>query len=167
MAAGEAFGIAPYGPEALGVMRIEKGHVAGNELNGQTTARDLGLGRMVAPGKDFIGARDGRAPGAHRSRPAAPGRAAPGRTAASRLRAGAHFIRRGAPATIAQRPGLRDLGRVLADASGSWIGLGFLARGAERIGERVRAVDPSAAAMCWWRYAIRVFVDPEGARLRV
>ena len=38
MEAGDDFGIAPYGTEALGVMRIEKGHVAGNELNGQTTA---------------------------------------------------------------------------------------------------------------------------------
>ena len=36
-------------------MRIEKGHVAGNELNGQTTARDLGLGRMMSTKKDFIG----------------------------------------------------------------------------------------------------------------
>ena len=44
MAAGAAFGVVPYGTEALGVMRIEKGHVAGNELNGTTTAADLGLG---------------------------------------------------------------------------------------------------------------------------
>ncbi|MGG2362152.1 aminomethyltransferase, partial [Salmonella enterica] len=36
MEAGAAHGIVPYGTEALGVMRIEKGHVAGNELNGQT-----------------------------------------------------------------------------------------------------------------------------------
>ena len=36
MAAGAEFGITPYGTEALGVMRIEKGHVAGNEINGQT-----------------------------------------------------------------------------------------------------------------------------------
>jgi sarcosine oxidase subunit alpha len=43
MTAGEEFGITPYGTEALGVMRIEKGHVAGNEINGQLTARDLGL----------------------------------------------------------------------------------------------------------------------------
>ena len=50
-----AFGIAPYGTEALGVMRIEKGHVAGNEINGQTTAHDLGLGSMVSAKKDFIG----------------------------------------------------------------------------------------------------------------
>ncbi|MGJ5242168.1 sarcosine oxidase subunit alpha family protein, partial [Bradyrhizobium oligotrophicum] len=38
MEAGAEFGITPYGTEALGVMRIEKGHVAGNEINGTTTA---------------------------------------------------------------------------------------------------------------------------------
>ena len=38
MQAGEEFGIAPYGIEALSIMRIEKGHVAGGELNGTTTA---------------------------------------------------------------------------------------------------------------------------------
>ena len=41
MAAGAAFDIVPYGMEALGVLRIEKGHVAGPELDGRTTARDL------------------------------------------------------------------------------------------------------------------------------
>ena len=49
------FGVTPYGTEALGVMRIEKGHVAGHELNGQTTARDLGLGKMMSTKKDYIG----------------------------------------------------------------------------------------------------------------
>ena len=38
MQAGEEFGITPYGIEALSIMRIEKGHVAGGELNGTTTA---------------------------------------------------------------------------------------------------------------------------------
>ena len=38
MKAGEEFDIVPYGTEALGVMRIEKGHAAGNELNGTTSA---------------------------------------------------------------------------------------------------------------------------------
>ncbi len=55
MAAGAEFGITPYGTEALGVMRIEKGHVSGNELSGQTTARDLGFGRMASTKKDYIG----------------------------------------------------------------------------------------------------------------
>ncbi len=55
MKAGEEFDAVPYGVEALGVMRIEKGHAAGNELNGQTTALNLGLGRMVSKKKDSIG----------------------------------------------------------------------------------------------------------------
>ena len=55
MAGGRGYGITPYGIEALGVMRIEKGHPAGGELNGQTTARDLGLGAHDVAKKDFIG----------------------------------------------------------------------------------------------------------------
>ncbi|WP_292454566.1 sarcosine oxidase subunit alpha family protein, partial [Mesorhizobium sp.] len=55
MIAGKPFGVTPYGTEALGVMRIEKGHVAGPELNGTTTAGDLGLGKMMSTKKDFIG----------------------------------------------------------------------------------------------------------------
>lgn len=56
MDAGREFDVTPYGTEALGVMRIEKGHAAGNELNGQTTALNLGMGRMVSDKKDSIGA---------------------------------------------------------------------------------------------------------------
>ena len=41
--------------KALGVMRIEKGHAAGPELNGQTSAYDLGMGGMISGKKDFIG----------------------------------------------------------------------------------------------------------------
>ena len=55
VAAGEDLGVVPYGMEALGTMRIEKGHVAGAELNGTTTAHDLGLGRMMSAQKDYIG----------------------------------------------------------------------------------------------------------------
>ncbi|MEC7205950.1 MAG: sarcosine oxidase subunit alpha, partial [Pseudomonadota bacterium] len=55
MKAGEEFDIVPYGTEALGVMRIEKGHAAGNELNGTTSALNLGMGRMVSKKKDSIG----------------------------------------------------------------------------------------------------------------
>lgn len=55
MALGAADGITPYGLEALGNMRIEKGHVAGAELDGRTTAADLGLGKMLSGKKDFIG----------------------------------------------------------------------------------------------------------------
>ena len=53
--AGEEFDAVVYGTETLGVMRIEKGHVAGNELNGQSTALNMGLGKMVSKKKDAIG----------------------------------------------------------------------------------------------------------------
>ena len=55
MEAGKKFDIVPYGLEALSTLRIEKGHVAGPELNGRTTAADLGLGGMVSGKKPFIG----------------------------------------------------------------------------------------------------------------
>ncbi|MCJ8311206.1 MAG: aminomethyltransferase family protein, partial [Hyphomicrobiales bacterium] len=55
MAAGEEFGIVPYGLEALSTLRIEKGHVAGPELNGRTTPHDLGLSGMVSSKKNFVG----------------------------------------------------------------------------------------------------------------
>ena len=50
---GQPLDITPYGTEALGVMRIEKGHPAGNELNGQTSAHHLGMGKMLNPNKEF------------------------------------------------------------------------------------------------------------------
>jgi methylglutamate dehydrogenase subunit C len=55
MQAGAEFEINPYGVEALSIMRIEKGHVAGGELNGTTTAADLGLGKLMSTKKDYIG----------------------------------------------------------------------------------------------------------------
>ncbi len=57
MKAGEELGAVAYGTEALGNMRIEKGHVAGPELDGRTTADDLNLGKMMSTKKDFIGKR--------------------------------------------------------------------------------------------------------------
>jgi len=53
--AAEALGGGPYGLEALNVLRIEKGFLTHAEMHGRTTAGDLGLGRMIAVGKDCIG----------------------------------------------------------------------------------------------------------------
>ena len=53
--AGKPHGMVPYGLEALGTMRIEKGHVTGAEIDGRTTARDLHLGWMLSKKKPFIG----------------------------------------------------------------------------------------------------------------
>ncbi len=101
---GEPLGVVAYGTEALGVMRIEKGHAAGNELNGQTTAADLGLGRMVSQKKDCIGNVLSRRPGlSDPHRPRLVGFMPVDRTA--RLRAGAHFVGAGRSVTTVNDQG--------------------------------------------------------------
>ncbi len=44
-----------YGLEALGALRIEKGHVTGAELDGRVTIEDAGLGKMASANKSYIG----------------------------------------------------------------------------------------------------------------
>ena len=58
-AAGEPFGIMPYGTEALHVLRAEKGFIIiGQETDGSVSPTDLGLGWAVSKAKpDFIGKR--------------------------------------------------------------------------------------------------------------
>ena len=53
--AASPLGIKPYGLEALASLRIEKGHVAGLELDHRNTLDDLGLGKMAGKEKDYIG----------------------------------------------------------------------------------------------------------------
>jgi sarcosine oxidase subunit alpha len=163
MAAGAEFDITPYGTEALGVMRIEKGHIAGNEINGQLTARDLGLGRMMSTRKDYIGrVMAQRLALVEADRPALVGFQPVDRSA--RLRAGAHFIPVGAAATAEN-----DEGHMTSVAFSPmlkcWVGLGVLARGPQRIGERVRAYDPVRNGDVEVEICNPVFFDPEGARL--
>jgi sarcosine oxidase subunit alpha len=163
MRAGAPFGITPYGTEALGVLRIEKGHVAGNELNGQTTARDLGLGKMLSSKKDFIGrlmAKREALNAADRPsfvgfKPVDP---------AERLRAGAHFIGIGNAAVMENDEGYMT-SVAYSPHRDHWIGLGLIRGGSARIGERVRAYDPVRKGDIVVEICSPVFVDPEGARL--
>jgi sarcosine oxidase subunit alpha len=165
MTAGAEFDVVPYGTEALGVMRIEKGHAAGNELNGQTTARDLGLGRMVSASKDAIGAVLSRRPELNREdglrlmgfRPVDP---------AAAFGAGTHFLARGAAATTANDEGWMS-SVAFSPTLGHFIGLGFIRRGEARVGEIVRAADPLRGRETEVEIVPPHFVDPEGARLRV
>ena len=53
--AADSLGIKPYGLEALASLRIEKGHVAGADLDHRNTLDDLGLGKMAGKEKDYIG----------------------------------------------------------------------------------------------------------------
>jgi methylglutamate dehydrogenase subunit C len=53
--AGQSLGMRPYGLEALASLRIEKGHVAGLELDHRNTLDDLGLGKMAGKDKAYVG----------------------------------------------------------------------------------------------------------------
>ncbi len=56
-AAGQPYGITPYGTEAMHVLRAEKGYfIVGQETDGTVTPLDLGLDWMVAD-KEFVGRR--------------------------------------------------------------------------------------------------------------
>jgi sarcosine oxidase subunit alpha len=55
IATGKPLGLKPYGLEALASLRIEKGHVAGLELDHRNTLDDLGLGKMAGKEKDYVG----------------------------------------------------------------------------------------------------------------
>ncbi|MFS8037907.1 sarcosine oxidase subunit alpha family protein [Xanthobacter sp. AM11] len=164
MAAGEPFGITPYGTEALGVMRIEKGHVSGNELSGRTSARDLGLGRMASTRKDHIGRVMAARPGiADPDRPALVGLRPVDRGA--RLRAGAILLSPGAAPTTANDEGYIT-SVAFSPTLGHAIGLGLLKRGPARLGETVRAYDPVRGGDMAVEVCSPAFVDPEGEKQR-
>ena len=163
MKAGEEFGAVAYGTEALGVMRVEKGHVAGNELNGQSTALNMGLGKMVSKKKDAIGmvlsqreamvAGDGlRLVGV---KPVDP---------AKGLTAGSHFLAAGAPATAEHDDGwLTSV--VHSPHLGHSIALGYLRNGGARLGERMRAVNLLKKTEVEVEIVSPHFFDPTGERL--
>ena len=165
MAAGAPFGITPYGTEALAMMRIEKGHVSGSELNGQTSARDLGLGKMASTKKDYIGRVLSQRPGfLDPDRPTFVGFKPVDPTA--RLRAGAHFLAVGAEPKVENDEGYMT-SVTFSPHLNTWIGLGLIKRGPERIGARVRAYDPVRGGDIEVEICHPGFVDPEGERLRV
>ena len=145
-------------------MRIEKGHVAGSELNGTTTASDLGLARMMSTKKDFIGrVLAGRPALTDPNRPTLVGVKPVDRS--PRLHAGAHFLALGANAALESDQGYLTC-VAFSPMLGHWIGLGLLARGPHRCGEVIRAYDPLRAADAKVEVVAPVFFDPEGLRLR-
>jgi sarcosine oxidase subunit alpha len=164
MVAGAEFDVVPYGTEALGVMRVEKGHAAGNELNGQTTALNLGLGRMVSGTKDCIGNVLSRRDELMREdglrlvgfKPL---------DATESLTSGAHFMARGAALNVTNDEGWMS-SVVYSPTLQTWIGLGFLQRGQDRLGDVIRAVDPVNKRDIEVEVTSPHFYDPEGERLR-
>ncbi|MEO3475552.1 sarcosine oxidase subunit alpha family protein [Roseomonas sp. CAU 1739] len=158
MAAGAAHGIEPYGVEALGLLRIEKGHVAGSELNGQTTAHDLGLGRMLKKKGDFIGRVLAQRPGlTDPSRPRLVGlrSADPER----QIRAGSHLLVDGT-----DQGWITSATQSVVDPG--WIGLGMLREGEARIGSTILAANPLLGEEVPVRVVSPHGYDPENLRVR-
>ncbi len=165
MEAGREFDAVPYGTEALGVMRIEKGHATGNELNGQTTAHNLGMGRMVSQTKECIGNVLSQRPELLRDdaiklmgfKPVDRSR---------KLIAGSHFITKGDEANMRNDQGWMT-SVAYSPSLGHSIGLGFIKSGDSRLGEIVRAVSPVHKTEMDVEICSAHFIDPEGERLRV
>ncbi|MEQ8779785.1 MAG: sarcosine oxidase subunit alpha family protein [Roseibium album] len=164
IAAGEEFDVVPYGTEALGVLRIEKGHAAGNELNGQTSAAHLGMGRMVSTKKDSIGAVLARREGLSSDsglRLVGLEAVEPTQT----LPAGGHLFTEGNHHIAAN-----DEGWITSTAYSPHlqksIALCFLERGSERLGEQIEVANPIEGATLKAKVVSPHFIDPEGERLR-
>jgi len=163
MELGSDLGATVYGTEALGVMRIEKGHAAGNELNGQTTAQMLGMGRMVSAKKDAIGAVMSRREGLRAETRVLVGLQAV--DPADPVVAGSHLFAKGAVRNTENDQGWIT-SACFSPHVGSGIGLGFLAHGTERMGEIIVAANPLQGQNVELRVVSPHFVDPEGERLR-
>ena len=162
LAAGEQFGMRPYGLEALASLRIEKGHVAGLELDHRTTLDDLGLGKLARDEKAYIG-RELRS----REELQAPGRwslvGIEVLDEGARLRSGSILFAMGEP--------LRGHGRgYLSSVTwsvelGKYIALGLYQGGLKHAGEEIVCAYPLKYETVRARIVAPVFIDAAGARL--
>jgi len=159
--AGERFGIRPYGLDALNTLRIEKGHVAGAELNGNTTADDLGLQRMLKKQGDFIGRALAQRPALSAAerlqlvgvRPLDRSR---------RLRNGAQLV---APQARETSLGYLTSCTPSVEFDG-WIGLALLSGGRQRLGERLIGLSPVHEEAVEIQILSPHMLDPENTRVR-
>ncbi len=163
--AGEEFQSVVYGTEALSVMRIEKGHAAGNEINGQITAQNLGMGRMVSVKKECIGNTlshrkelngddDLRLMGFQAV------------NIMDDFKAGSHLINIGDEANTENDQGWIS-SKTWSPSLNYVVALGFIKQGQEREGEIVRAVNLLDGIDIEVKIVSPHFIDPEGERLRV
>ena len=164
VAAGRPLGARPYGVEAMGALRVEKGHVAGPEIDGCTTLEDLGLGRLARRGGGFAGDALRRRPALiDPDRPSLVGLEC--LEAGERLRPGAFLFAAGD--TIAgPRARARHLGHLQPDDRPPSRARALLAAACATEGAEVIAAYPIKALTVRARIVSPVFLDPGGERLR-
>jgi sarcosine oxidase subunit alpha len=169
MSAGKELDVIPYGLEAMAVMRIEKGHVAGQELDGRTTPEDLGLGRMASRKKHYVGRRLLEREGlADPDRPRLVGLVPKdGRT---KIDAGAILVEGPALAPAHGHGPIEKLGHVTSvtwsENLGKPIALALLSGGQRRKGQPLYAAYPLRNRTVAVEVTEPCFIDPEGERLR-
>jgi sarcosine oxidase, subunit alpha len=160
---GADLGLTPYGTEAMGVLRIEKGHVViGAEIDGRTTPDDLGYARLVKANGDFVGRRSLQRPELRR---------ADRKQLVGLVPADGHtMIPRGAQLVADPHHALPNplLGHVTSSCYSPTlakpIALALLEGGRARHGERVYAMSPLQAATLEVTVTAPVFIDAEGVR---
>jgi sarcosine oxidase subunit alpha len=161
LAAGERFGIRPYGLDALNTLRIEKGHVTTAELNGNTTADDLGFGRLLKKQGDFIG----------RTLAQRPGLTVPERLQLVGVRPvdRTRRLRNGTQIVSSEARGA-SLGYITSATPSvefaGWLGLALLSGGRERTGQRLLGVAPVHDETTELQIVSPHMLDPENNRVR-
>jgi sarcosine oxidase subunit alpha len=162
-AAGQAFGLTPYGTDAMHVLRAEKGYViVGQETDGTVTPDDLGLGRMIGRSKaDFVGKRSLSRPDMLRT---------DRKQLVGLLTEDPHAVlEEGAQVTAQATPvrGKAALGHVTSSYASPTldrsIALALVAGGRARMGETLYVPMPTGAQAV--TVVAPVFHDPDGSRL--
>lgn len=165
MDVGERYGITPYGTEAMHVLRAEKGYIiVGQDTDGSVTPMDLGMGGMVAKGKDCLGKRS-----LARSDTAGSGRKHfVGLLAVDPhcvLPEGAQLLNEPSSASIAPLQG-HVTSSYMSPVLNRSIALAMLSDGQHRLGQEVTVVLSEGRFM-QARVCSPVFYDDEGVRQNV
>ncbi|WP_028600881.1 2Fe-2S iron-sulfur cluster-binding protein [Ottowia thiooxydans] len=161
--AGTPLGLAVYGTEAMGVLRIEKGHfVVGREATGTATLDDLGLGGLLDRSKDCIGMRSLALP-AHTDSDRLQLVGAQCVDPNAKLPPGAHIV---ASDQLAVQESLGYLtSQCFSPTLGRSIGLAMVQAGRSQIGKTLYAVSPVANESVAIQLTDSCFVDSAGERL--
>lgn len=164
MDAGKSQEIIPYGTEALGALRIEKGHVAGPELDGRTTLADMGLAGLASKKKYFVGKTMMSRPGLEdENRPRLVGLKS--KNPEDRLKAGAILLPSADMSAGADKQG-HVTSITYSPAVGGYIALGYLRGGLERTGETVYAAYPLRDTCVEVEVCHPCFYDQSGERMK-
>lgn len=151
-----------YGTEALGTLRIEKGHVTGVELDGRVSIDDAGLGKMASTKKSFIGDSLRKRPELLRDdRPKLVGIFPKDRQ--QTFNGGAILCK----ADVVSGLGEGWVSAVTHSPElGHWIGIGFISGGHEAwAGKTLIAADPVRKGNVEVQVVSPHMVDPDGGRM--